>query len=218
MAKLKPNDYDVYMDDSDNPYKDPSLDQLITIRKLAERGRLTPLLGGEAFIFWGWFLAAMLGFLSFFGLGEAAAHKKFLLGVWIIFPLIAAIGTYFLFKKYADDSHAPRYQNIIISRIWAMITAGLLLFSALEIISGFTRPEIILIFSSLFFAVGLGATSVLVKSRVVLIAAIGWLLIIIPLYFIVDISKSLLLVALASILFLVFPGVAMRKERNQAIT
>ena len=188
-----------------------ALEQITSIRRMVERGRSTPLIGGEAYVLWGLLIA---GFLILLALGVGRLPDWLLLASWFAFPIVAGAGMFVLLQRYAGDGHAPSYRNMAVSRLWAMIALSLLALTTVEFATGFQSPVFLLIASSLLFAVGIGTTGSFVSSRPLLFAAIGWVGVAAAVKFTADVGQAMLLVALAALLLLVAPGLMLMRQRK----
>lgn len=177
---------------------------LQSLRTLAERGRSTPLLGGEALIIWGVALSLMLGV---FGIGGQNLPASVIWAFWVLIPLAGGIGTYLAYKQYTQDGSVPSYRNKIITRIWAVIIIGLTIVILDELLTGFTDPTQILKASALLFAIAMGATSVMIDSKIANFAMLGWLAMIAWIQLAPNITVSLISMSVACLLLLVLPGI-----------
>ncbi|MEL7452908.1 MAG: hypothetical protein AAGJ50_06000 [Pseudomonadota bacterium] len=202
---LLPSGKTMYQNEMQEPDSNV-LNVLSELKRLAERGRSTPLLGGEAFVLWGSLIA---GFLAFLALASPRLPATALLAAWAAFPAAAGLGMFLLFRKYANNRNAPNYNNRIISRIWLCISAAALMTASMEVWDGFSNPANLLVMCAAMFSVGLGATGVFVSSRWLTMGTIGWLILIPVIYVAQTPNLALLVTAVGAVLFLVGPGLSL---------
>ena len=153
--------------------------------------------------------------LGVFGIAPTNLPNSVILALWVICPMIGGIGSFALFRSYSDADIAPSYKNRIITRAWLFIIAALVLTVCIEIFKGFGDPRFILITAAFLFSIALAITSSMNDVPYALYSAIGWLAIGVISYLSGNIQTSLLAMSAGSVLFLVLPGIVMRRTNQK---